>query len=80
MRHASNEKRKMTRDGRSRTSKSIKTPNARRKGNLQILENIRNGHNQKVAMKKKKEIKTTIIEEPENYLRQTSIVGTVSNG
>ena len=41
MRHANNEKREATHDGRNGTSKSRKNKNARRKGNVQILGKVK---------------------------------------
>ena len=46
MYHAYNEKRKTTKDGRNRSTKSRKNQNAQRKGNLQILGNIGSRHHQ----------------------------------
>ena len=40
------EKRKMTNDGRNRTTKSRKNPNARRKRNFQVFGNIGSRHHQ----------------------------------
>ena len=46
MRHAYNEKRETTHNGINRTTKPRKNQIARRKGNLQILGNIRSGNHQ----------------------------------
>ena len=51
--HDYNEKPRMTNDGRNRTTKSRKYLNARRKSNLQIIENIRRGHQQTSKDEKK---------------------------
>ena len=51
MRHASNEKREMTHNGRNGTTKSRKNPNTRRKGNL--LGNIGSGHYQTIGDERK---------------------------
>ena len=45
--HTNNEKGKMANDVRNRTTKSRKNQNTRRKGNLQILGNIRSGDERK---------------------------------
>ena len=76
MYHTSNEKRQTTHDGWSRTTKSSKNQNARRKGNLQILENIGNNTIKQVEMKEKN-LKKNISEEPEYYSGQNYIAGTL---
>ena len=54
MSQANNEKQKTTHDGRNGTTISRKNQNARRKGNLQILGNIRSGHHQTSGVERKK--------------------------
>ena len=68
--HANNEKRKTTNDRRNGTTKSTKNQNARRKGNLQILENMGSRHHQtssdekkiKVSQENKKKTKNKLLE------------------
>ena len=52
--HANNELWEKTNDGRNRTTKSRMNQNAWRKGKLQVLENIGNGHHQTSQGEKKK--------------------------
>ena len=51
MLHASNEKREITHGRRNKTKKSCKIQNARRKGNLQILEVLEADNIEQVDMK-----------------------------
>ena len=53
MYHANNENQKTSTGRKNRTTKSRKNQNARRKGNLQVLGNIRNGHSQTCGDEKK---------------------------
>ena len=76
MRHANNEKRKTTHDGRDGTRKSIKN---QRKGNVQILGNIGSRHHQ-TSVDEKKKIKKSISGERESYLKPNYIAGTVWKG
>ena len=46
----------ITHDGRNRPTKPRKDQNARRKGNLQVLWNIENKHDQSISNDKKKSI------------------------
>ena len=52
--HTNNEKRKTTHNGRIRSTKSRKTQKAQRKGNLQLLRNIRSRHHQINGEERKK--------------------------
>ena len=62
--HVNNEQWKMTNDGRNRTTKPRKNRNARRKGNLRVVGDIRSGHHQTGRDNRKKFFK--------EYLRRAS--------
>ena len=51
--YANNEKQEITHDGRNRATKPIKNQNAQSKRNLQVLGNIRSGHNKKCGDERK---------------------------
>ena len=65
-------------EGRSRTIKSSKTQNARRKRNQKILVNIKNRHHQ--ASGNERKILKSIPEEPEKYTGQNYRIGNFSKG
>ena len=77
--HVYNVKRKTTNNGRNRITKSRKNQNVRRKGNLQVLGNIRSGHHQTSGDERKK-LKKSISGERENYSKPNSIAGISSKG
>ena len=70
--HTINEKQKNTNDGRNSFTKSRKNQNARRKENLQILENCGSWHHQKIGGEIKK-VKKNAPKERENYSQPSSI-------
>ena len=76
MRHASNEKWQPTHDGMSQTTKSNSNQNAWRSTPINTWEYWKLTPSNK--WKWKKRLKKSISEEPENYSRQNSIVGTLS--
>ena len=67
--HANNEKWKTTIEGSNRTTKSKKNQNARRKGNLQILENIESKYHQTTRDERKIENKKRTSQENEIMTR-----------
>ena len=79
MGHANNEKRKTTNNGRNRATRSTKNQNARRKGNLQILEKFRIGHHRTSGDKRKKILKS-VSGERENYSKPNYMAEISSKG
>ena len=80
MRHANNEKRKTTHDGRNRTTKSRKIRKLGEKETYKYLGILEADPIKQVKMKEKNLKGNSFSGEPESYSRQTFIAETLSKG
>ena len=78
MRHAYNERRKITINAMNKTTKSRKNQNAWRKGNLQLVGKVGTGHHQ--TSEDERNSFKNILDERENYSKVKSIAGILSKG